>query len=332
MDIRDELGELTDRNKKTPKSKFLLSTLALIFGWLAWLGSCAGIMRRATEGVTEPEASTTPLLGLQIILGTLAYRSVKRTKLGIREESVLRRIGELVALILVWLPSYWLVWINNPSLWGADPMGNVMVPLWSYIAYLVIVMKRPQTSTVDEEPRGLGGWLILVAIGLCITPIMLGISVMRDFLPIFQEGYWEIFTTPGSAMYHRLWGPLIIFEIIGNVFFMIFSIILIFLFFRKFYRFPTLVVVFTASNVLFLISDLVFVDFVFKDLILALASEDEALASEFKALALEDDGEDFKNLFQRIISAMIWIPYLLASKRVKNTFVKQDSNKPLQSS
>ena len=218
-----------------------------------------------------------------------------------------------MALTLVWLPSYWLVLINNPSLWAADPTGNVTVPLWSYIAYLVVVMKQPQMSTVDEELRGLGGWLILVAIGLCISPIRLAVTMMNDLLPIFSEGYWEILTTPGSEVYHRLWGPLIIFEIIGNAFFIIFNIILILLFFTKSYRFLTLTIAFLSLNFLFLIGD-----FFLADLIPAVASE--------------DDGESVKEVFKTVISAMIWIPYLLASKRVKNTFVKQDSNKPLQSS
>ena len=309
MDNKDEQKGLGDRIKKIPKSKFLLSTLALIFGWLAWLAYCGHIARRVQDPTAE--SSISPLLGLQIILGALAYRSVKRTKLEIREESVLRRIGELLALTLVWLPSG-LALNNNPSLWEADPTGNLTVPLWSYIAYLVISMKRSQISTVHEEPTGLGGWLILFAISLCITPIVLVVSVVNNFLPIFQEGYWDVFTTPGSEVYHRFWGPLIIFEIVGNAFFIIFSIILILLFFTKSYRFPTLMIVFIASNFLFVIGD-----FVFADLI--------------PALALEDDGESVKELFKIIISGMIRIPYLLASKRVKNTFVKQDSNEPLQS-
>ena len=312
MDLRDEQEGLGDRIKKIPKSKFLLSALALIVGWLTLLGYCGQIARLIEDPTAE--SSISPLLGLQIILGALAYRSAKRTKLGIREESVLRRIGELLALILVWLPSYWLlVLINDPSLWEADPTGNVTVPLWSYIAYLVIVTKQPHRSTVAEEPRGLGGWLIIVAISLCISPIKSVFSVMNDLLPIFREGYWDMLTTPGSEVYHRLWVLLIIFEVIGNAFFIIFSIILIPLFFTKFYRFPTLMIVFIASSFLFQISD-----FFLADLIPIVASE--------------NDGEFVAELFNTIFKAMIWIPYLLSSKRVKNTFVKHDSNEPLQPS
>ena len=331
MDDKDERG-LDGRSQEMPKhgfllstkSSFLLSTLALIFGWLLLLGSCAQIVGRIEDPTAE--VSINPLLGLQIILGALAYRSVKRTKLEIREESVLRRIGELLALIFVWYPNIGLVlaswggFTDNQALLNKiayEPAEvffvHVMVPLWSYIAYLVIVMKQPQMAAVDEEPKGLGGWLIPAAISLCITPIVLVVSVMRDFLPIFQEGYWDILTTPGSEVYHPLWGPLIVFEIIGNAFFIIFSIILILLFFTKSYRFPTLMIVFIASSFLFGISD-----FFLADLIPAVASE--------------GDGEFVKELFKAIISAMIWIPYLLSSKRVKNAFVKQNSNEPLQSS
>ena len=307
MDIRDELGALTDRNKKTPKSKFLLSTIALVYGWLSLLASCTLIVTRAEDPTAE--APNDPLLGLQIILGTLAYRSLKRTKLGIREKSVLRRVGELLALTLVWVAVFLLL--------GNNLEGHELTPvyaLWSYIAYLVIVLKQPHMSTVDEEPRGLGGWLILVAIGLCITPIELTVSVVNDLLPIFQlEGYWDLLTTPGSEVYHRLWGPLIIFAIVGNTFIIIFSIILIFLFFTKSHRFPILAIVFVALNFVLVVSD-----FFLADLLPVMASE--------------DDGEFVIGLFQAIFNVMAWIPYLLSSKRVKNTFVKQDSDRPLQSS
>ena len=166
-------------------------------------------------------------------------------------------------------------------------------------------------ATVTGEPRGLGGWLILPAIGLFVLPIRLAVSLNNDFLPIFQEGYWEILTTPGSEVYHHLWAPLIIFEIAGNTFFIIFDIALIFLFFTRSYRFPTLFIVFLASNLLFVVGD-----FFLADLI--------------PAVAAENDAESIKELARPIIGAIIWIPYFLVSKRVKNTFVKPESNKPLQ--
>lgn len=52
-------------------------------------------------------------------------------------------------------------------------------------------------TKVQGAPKGLGGWLILPAIGLFFYPIRIAASFYTDFLPIFQEGYWEVLTTPG---------------------------------------------------------------------------------------------------------------------------------------
>jgi len=157
-------------------------------------------------------------------------------------------------------------------------------------------------TTENGDPRGLGGWLILPLIGLFVLPIRFVASLINDFLPIFQEGYWEILTTPGTEAYHHLWAPLITFEIVGNAFFIIFDIILVFLFFTKSHRLPTLMIAFLSLNLLFVVSDFFF-------------------ANLIPAVAAESDPESVKELGRAIIGAMIWIPYFLVSKRVKNTFV-----------
>ncbi len=142
--------------KKCPKDTFTLSLLALVIGWLFLIGGCAqiiGTLNDALEGVKSatPATSISPLLGLQIIVGTSAYRSIKRRKLGMREESVLRRGGELLALIGVCLPTLAFVGqIINPSQAFLNKAANepgevffiyVIVPLWSSIAYAVMAVK-----------------------------------------------------------------------------------------------------------------------------------------------------------------------------------------------
>ena len=162
-------------------------------------------------------------------------------------------------------------------------------------------------ATVGEAPRGLGGWLILVAIGLIVSPLRIGYFLIKEFVPIFEKGYWAILTTPGSDAYHPLWEPLLIFEIAGNFIFLVTGIILIFLFFAKSYRLPILMVAYLALNLLFVVSD-----FLFADLI--------------PAVAAQNDSESVRELVRAIAGAIIWIPYFLVSKRVKSTFVKQESN------
>lgn len=153
----------------------------------------------------------------------------------------------------------------------------------------------------NDGPQGLGGWLILPMLGLILTPIRLGALLVMTYLPIFSEGAWEVLTTPGSEAYHPLWAPFLIFEILGNACFVVFAGILLILLFKKHYRFPSLMILFYVSNLAF-----VGIDFFVADLI--------------PAVAEESDPESIKELTRTVISAAIWIPYFMRSRRVQNTF------------
>jgi len=159
-----------------------------------------------------------------------------------------------------------------------------------------------------DTPKGLGGWLILPGLGLIFTPVHLLIFLYQTFLPLFQDGTWEALTTPGSEAYHHLWGPYLLFEIVGNFIFVIFSVLLIFLFFSKSHRLPKLLIIFYVSNLLFLLTD-----FFMGDMIPFVAAE-------------PNDPEVIKEIAKAVMSNIIWVPYFLLSKRVKNTFVKTAPN------
>ena len=63
------------------------------------------------------------------------------------------------------------------------------------------------------KPSGIGGWLILPAIGLVLTPILLLVTLTRDLLPALQPEVWNALTEPGSQAYHPMWATVIIFEL-----------------------------------------------------------------------------------------------------------------------
>lgn len=154
-----------------------------------------------------------------------------------------------------------------------------------------------------QGPKGIGGWLIIPLIGLLLMPLKLLFSLHNDFLPIFQEGYWEVLTTPGAEAYHHLWAPLLIFEIVGNVFFVLFDLVLLYLLFTKHHLFPKLFIAFLASNVVFVTADYFAADLI-------------------PAIAAQSDPEALRELRRTIVGALIWIPYMLRSERVRNTFLK----------
>ncbi len=156
----------------------------------------------------------------------------------------------------------------------------------------------------QNKLKGLGGWLILPALGLIITPFRMGLQFYRDMLPTLTPKIWNALTNSSSATYHPLWGPLIVFEIIANLALFFYTLWLLWLFFRKLKHVPRLFVIWLV-------------------LLAAIQIVDLLLANQIPAIATQPtDQESLKDLIRSIIGAAIWIPYFIRSKRVKNTFIE----------
>jgi hypothetical protein len=147
---------------------------------------------------------------------------------------------------------------------------------------------------------------VLVLLGLIGSPIRVAYFLLQTFPPIFRNGTWDALTTPGPAPYHPFWGPLLIGEIVINLGFIAFSIYLLYLFFRKSSRFPRAYILISIAGFAFVLTD-------------ALAAQ--IVLPEQPLL----DADTARELGRSAISAAIWIPYMLFSKRVRNTFVRMDA-------
>jgi hypothetical protein len=154
----------------------------------------------------------------------------------------------------------------------------------------------------QKELQGLGGWLILVGIGVIIAPFYTLFQAFLTFQPIFSEGIWEILTTPGSDAYHPLWQPILIGEIVINVSLVLVLVYIVFLFFSKKRSLPSWYVAVLLFTPIFIAADA---------FALKLILPNEPVF----------DPETTRNFAQSAIGAAIWVPYMLVSKRVKATFV-----------
>jgi hypothetical protein len=152
------------------------------------------------------------------------------------------------------------------------------------------------------SPKGIGGWLILVVIGLLISPIRICYHLVTVHWPIFRDGAWPILTTPGTEVYHALWAPLIAFEIAGNLLTLALGLVTLWFLVRKSRLTPILAITWLMVNTAFVVADYF-------------------AANLIPAIAAQSDPDSTKELLRSIVAASIWIPYFLLSKRVKATFV-----------
>ncbi len=155
----------------------------------------------------------------------------------------------------------------------------------------------------NNELKGLNGWLILVGIGVVMSPIRLLITMVPIYQPILEDGTWKALTTVGSESYTPYFGSLLIGEMVFNAIMFAASIYLIYLFFSKHHLFPKLYILIVAASLIFIPLDAWLVNQLFP----SLPMFDKETTTEF---------------LRSIFTAAIWIPYMLISKRVKATFVE----------
>ena len=108
-----------------PDKRFLGSTLAIVLGILAVLSFPAAVQ--------DESSGTGGVAGLIMILGAVAYRSRKRRLLGLLPATLARKIREALALVAILLG----VGLQRDlgALLAADPVPNLIAPLWALIAY-----------------------------------------------------------------------------------------------------------------------------------------------------------------------------------------------------
>lgn len=172
------------------------------------------------------------------------------------------------------------------------------------VASAKLYEKYNPTPQIEEKTKSIGGWLVLPAIGLVLTPLVLIVQIAAN--GYFDSGLWSSFKSSGYENWMGL-NLLMGAEFAINIFLLIFTILLIILFFKKRTSIPNLMVIFYLINLFIPIYEYVVYSEFFS----------EALLTEV------EDTESIKEIGKGILRAAIWVPYFLVSDRVKKTFVNQ---------
>ena len=146
----------------------------------------------------------------------------------------------------------------------------------------------PYPGTQVRDPlEGIAGWLILVAIGLILTPLFVVRNVVSTVLPLLAHG------TLGGSLVGLLF-------LVKDAGILSATILLNWLFYSKKRSFPSLMVSFHLGLLVLHILEHV-----------AHAALSPQSAVPFLS----------RPVLGSLLSCAIWIPYLLLSRRVKATFV-----------
>ncbi len=147
--------------------------------------------------------------------------------------------------------------------------------------------------------NGLSGWLILLAAMLWITLLGAVLQAISDVPQIIRGNLWMEYTTPGRTAYHPLWAALLVLDWGSNLFALVLIPVLLSLFFQRKKAFPT---------------------FMFWTLLVFVVLVALRFGVADRISFINGDGVAVP-LVMAVLKAVVWIPYLRLSKRVRVTFV-----------
>jgi transglutaminase-like putative cysteine protease len=218
-------------------------------------------------------------------------------------------IDQKLGYRLTWRPGEVSATPDSPVDSSAMMIMILSVLLFGGVGFaLYRVAVRPAAAGVPVEtsllqPSGLGGWLILVGIGILATPIVVATTMQRVW-SLFSVANWHDLTAPTGARYSPGMQVYLIYVICFNAALVAGSVLLTFLFFQRRRSFPRVYIWFLVFSTV------------------------TSVASNILNSSLGVQGADkagsavVQSIIQACIQLGIWIPYMLKSGRVKNTFVR----------
>ena len=176
-------------------------------------------------------------------------------------------------------------------------------------AALKVYRYEPDAAPLTEEERdrrlsGIGGWLIFVAIGVVVVAPISTFIAGFEVLSSADAATWSMITDPGSPVYHAMWAPTLVFEVVANSALFVFAILVAVLFVQRRQSLPRVFTVYLAASAVLTVVD--------TSLSSTIPTADIG-SREILATVLD------------VSSSGVWIAYLQMSKRVESTFVRRRS-------
>jgi transglutaminase-like putative cysteine protease len=171
---------------------------------------------------------------------------------------------------------------------------------YGYFRDSKLVQQLPPPVDASARLNGIGGWLILLAIGQILLPLRFIKPSWDVVFATMNTTSWRSLTDPIGPSYNAWWAPALLFELFFNVGAFLFSVLLVALFFTKKAAWRRAFAVFLIFVLLGAILDTVLVD--------RIPSAAEPVLTSLLGLA------------PIAVAAAIWIPYVSVSKRVHATF------------
>ncbi len=166
--------------------------------------------------------------------------------------------------------------------------------------------KRPFYTPYVNQYDSIGGWLIIVGIGVTINPFVLLFSIYTEYNDEMGVNYLVYFFNENSPYFSPLRGYFTLFVDFFNSLLFVGSILILILFYQKKSSFRLYFALFRIGNVVFLILNVILLNIIYSD---------STNLEERKILGSETSG-----MMRVFIQACIWVPYVWYSERSRHTF------------
>jgi hypothetical protein len=157
----------------------------------------------------------------------------------------------------------------------------------------------------DDRPDGIhiGGWLYLLGANHVLALVTFSFGLLRSIGTFARPEIWLNLTTPGYYLYDPLWSTVITYEIVGSAVGVICCCVSLYLMVghKRAYR-PWVIAYFTG--------------------VAAFAWGDFLLLRMIQSFQGQLFVPGLAGALWSALYVIIWVPYILVSKRVKATFVR----------